>query len=448
MHSRNQWGGSFELSTDNLEVASGGHHGNSHAGEWDRAALLDHGGGQSQQQRFDLDETLQSWVLERAAEKKKKKYVDFGCIMVSHKALKWIIGSIVVAFCVIALPIIITKSLPKHHSQPTSPDNYTIALHKALLFFNAQKCLNGSTTPDDHYCWQKPEDMTYERSTITIFKGPDLAGEMAAALASASIVFQDDLTYSTTLIKGATTLFAFARDSGKRATYSHGDPNIQPYYNSTGYYDEYMWGAAWLYYATGNSSYISLATNPSIPKKAKAFNMIPDFSVLSWNNKLPAAMLLLTRFRMFLNPGYPYEDMLKMYHNIDYIMGKNPINMSYIVGYGNRFPKHVHHRGASTPNDNNHYSCTGGWKWRDNPNGNPNNITGAMVGGPDRFDQFHDSRSNYNFTEPTMAGNAGLVAALISLTNTIGTGIDKNTIFSKVPPLGPQNPPPPPPWKP
>ncbi|KAE9605100.1 putative cellulase [Lupinus albus] len=632
MHSRNNWGGSFELSTDTLEETSGGDHHNSHGGgEWDKAALLDHGGGHSQQQRFDLDETLQSWILERASEKKKKKYVDFGCIMVSHKALKWVIGSIFVAFCVIALPIIISKSLPKHHSQPTSPDNYTIALHKALLFFNAQKSgilpknngipwrrnsglndgndsdfkgglvggyydagdntkfhfpmayamtmlswsvleykqkymavdeyehardlikwgadyllltfnssatkinkiyaqvgggLNGSTTPDDNYCWQRPEDMNYERSTITIFKGPDLAGEMAAALASASIVFQDDISYSTTLIKGATTLFDFARDSGKRAPYSRGNPNIQPYYNSTGYYDEYMWGAAWLYYATGNSSYISLATNPSIPKKSKAFYGIPDLSVLSWNNKLPAAMLLLTRFRMFLNPGYPYEDMLKMYHNvtsltmcsylqqfnvynftkggliqlnhgkpqdlqyvanaaflaslfadymesagvpgwycgtkyfpisvlkafatsqIDYIMGKNPMNMSYIVGYGNKFPRHVHHRGASTPNDNKHYSCTGGWKWRDSPNSNPNNITGAMVGGPDRFDQFHDSRSNYNFTEPTMAGNAGLVAALISLTNNLGSGIDKNTIFSKVPPLGPQNPPPPPPWKP
>jgi hypothetical protein len=44
--------------------------------------------------------------------------------------------------------------------------------------------------------------------------------------------------------------------------------------------------------------------------------MIPDLSVLSWDNKLPAAMLLLTRFRMFLSPGYPYEEMLSMYHNV------------------------------------------------------------------------------------------------------------------------------------
>lgn len=133
---------------------------------------------------------------------------------------------------------------------------------------------------------------------------------------------------------------------------------------------------------------------------------------------------------------------------MDYIMGKNPMNMSYIVGYGNNFPRHVHHRGASTPKDHKHYSCTGGWKWRDTHKPNPHNITGAMVGGPNRFDQFHDSRINYNYTEPTLAGNAGLVAALISLTSTPSTGIDINTIFSAIPPLGPQSPPPPPPWNP
>lgn len=133
---------------------------------------------------------------------------------------------------------------------------------------------------------------------------------------------------------------------------------------------------------------------------------------------------------------------------IDYILGKNPMNMSYVVGYGSKFPRHVHHRGASIPHDNKRYSCTGGWKWRDSRNRNPNNITGAMVGGPDRFDNFHDVRTNFNQTEPTLAGNAGLVAALVSLTSGGGFGIDKNAIFSAVPPLYPQSPPPPPPWKP
>lgn len=129
-------------------------------------------------------------------------------------------------------------------------------------------------------------------------------------------------------------------------------------------------------------------------------------------------------------------------------MGKNPMNMSYVVGYDKKFPRHVHHRGASIPHNNIKYSCTGGWKWRDSQNPNPNNITGAMVGGPDRFDHFRDVRTNSNYTEPTLAGNAGLIAALASLTRSGGHGIDKNTIFSAVPPLYPKSPPPPAPWRP
>lgn len=71
-----------------------------------------------------------------------------------------------------------------------------------------------------------------------------------------------------------------------------------------------------------------------------------------------------------------------------------------------------------------------------------------MVGGPNRFDEFHDLRNNYNASEPTLSGNAGLVAALISLTSSGRQLIDKNTMFNSVPPLYPPTPPPPKAWKP
>lgn len=126
--------------------------------------------------------------------------------------------------------------------------------------------------------------------------------------------------------------------------------------------------------------------------------------------------------------------------------------MSYIVGFGNKYPKHVHHRGASIPKNKIKYNCKGGWKWRDSKKPNPNIINGAMVAGPDKHDGFRDVRSNYNYTEPTLAGNAGLVAALVALSGekNVGknVGIDKNTIFSAIPPMFPTPPPPPAPWKP
>lgn len=45
----------------------------------------------------------------------------------------------------------------------------------------------------DHYCWQRPEDMTTSRQAYKIDQnnpGSDLAGETAAAMAAAALVFK------------------------------------------------------------------------------------------------------------------------------------------------------------------------------------------------------------------------------------------------------------------
>lgn len=59
----------------------------------------------------------------------------------------------------------------------------------------------------DHYCWQRPEDMTTNRQAYRIDAsnpGSDLAGETAAAMASASIVFRrSNPAYSNQLINHA-----------------------------------------------------------------------------------------------------------------------------------------------------------------------------------------------------------------------------------------------------
>ncbi|KAI4386405.1 hypothetical protein MLD38_004337 [Melastoma candidum] len=132
----------------------------------------------------------------------------------------------------------------------------------------------------------------------------------------------------------------------------------------------------------------------------------------------------------------------------EYILGNNLAKMRYVVGYGTRYSKYVHHRATSTPHDGKKYGCQQGFKWLDNRGANPNTITGAMVAGPDKFDQFKDVRRKYSYTEPTLAGNAGLVAAFVSPTNSRGVGVDKNTIFSAVPLLYPVSSPPPHPWRP
>lgn len=59
----------------------------------------------------------------------------------------------------------------------------------------------------DHSCWQRPEDMTTSRQAYRIdvnHPGSDLAGETAAAMASASIVFRSsNPSYSNQLLTHA-----------------------------------------------------------------------------------------------------------------------------------------------------------------------------------------------------------------------------------------------------
>lgn len=101
--------------------------------------------------------------------------------------------------------------------------------------------------------------------------------------------------------------------------------------------------------------------------------------------------------------------------------------MSYIVGYGQNYPVHVHHRGASIDPISVLHSpvgCVQGFEeWYRRPEKNPNVIYGALVGGPDKNDEFKDARDNYEQTEPTTSGTAsllGLFSKLSSITRSPG----------------------------
>ena len=94
-----------------------------------------------------LEETQQSWLL-GPAEKKKKKYVDLGCMVCSRKLFCYILAGFLAALFIAGLVTLIVKTVPRHHSPPPPEDNYTIALHKALLFFNAQKCKSPTPFPN------------------------------------------------------------------------------------------------------------------------------------------------------------------------------------------------------------------------------------------------------------------------------------------------------------
>jgi endoglucanase len=119
-------------------------------------------------------------------------------------------------------------------------------------------------------------------------------------------------------------------------------------------------------------------------------------------------------FFHYIFPGFISSNMWKL--QIDYILGENPLKMSYMVGYGPNFPKRIHHRGSSLPSVTSHpatISCDGGFDpFLHSSNPNPNILTGAIVGGPNDSDGFPDDRTDYSHSEPTTYINAAIVGPL------------------------------------
>ena len=109
------------------------------------------------------------------------------------------------------------------------------------------------------------------------------------------------------------------------------------------------------------------------------------------------------------NPDKGYIEMLKS--QMDYILGDNPENMSYVVGMGNKWSQHPHHRAAQ-----------GGQGYADNANTYPAKyvLLGALIGGPDINDKYIDSVHEYQYTEVAIDYNAGFVGALAAVTKHYG----------------------------
>lgn len=139
--------------------------------------------------------------------------------------------------------------------------------------------------PDrDHECWERPETIAEVRPLAQVnvtYPGTDVAAETAAAMASASLVFKSiNSMYSQLLLNHALQLFQFA--DTYRGSYTMSIPQVQNYYNSTGYGDELLWAAAWLYHATSDYSYLQYVT----VENGNTFANWGSPEWFSWDNKL------------------------------------------------------------------------------------------------------------------------------------------------------------------
>ncbi|KAF3443418.1 hypothetical protein FNV43_RR13100 [Rhamnella rubrinervis] len=340
----------------------------------------------------------------------------------------------------------------------------------------------------DHYCWQRPEDMTTSRQAYKIDEnnpGSDLAGETAAAMAAASLVFRTtNPHYSHLLLHHAQQLFEFG--DMYRGKYDGSVGVVKSYYASvSGYMDELLWAAVWLYKATDNEEYLEYVLNKAhifggtgwaitefswdvkyaglqlmaskllVEEKQQQHTQILEqyrskaeyyicsclnknngsnvertpaglLYVRQWNNMqyVSTAAFLLTLYSDFLKSTNQnltchegtigHEEIFSFAKSqVDYILGSNPLNMSYLVGYGSNYPRRVHHRGASIVSyreNKGFIGCTQGYdNWYGREEANPNVLVGALVGGPNSDDDFMDQRDNYVQTEACTYNTAPLV---------------------------------------
>ncbi|GLJ28183.1 hypothetical protein SUGI_0553620 [Cryptomeria japonica] len=347
----------------------------------------------------------------------------------------------------------------------------------------------------DHYCWQRPEDMTTSRQAYKVDAanpGSDLAGETAAAMASSSIVFRkSNPAYSNLLLQHAKQLFDFA--DKYRGKYDKSISIVGKFYSSvSGYGDELLWAASWMYQATGDVYYLKYITdnaeslggtgwamtefswdvkyaglqvlaakvlmqgqggkyNSTLQKyqaKAEFFlcaclqknppgsnvDLTPGglLYIREWNNMqyVSSASFLLTVYSDYLTSAkkqlmcpsaeiQPSELLRLAQSQVDYILGLNPRATSYLVGFGSTYPVQVHHRGASIISYKENPSfigCTQGYDtWYNRKETNPNVVVGALVGGPDKNDNFEDERGNYMQTEACTYNVAPLLGVLAKL---------------------------------
>lgn len=96
-----------------------------------------------------------------------------------------------------------------------------------------------------------------------------------------------------------------------------------------------------------------------------------------------------------------------IYKNIDYILGKNNNNQSFIVGFGTKSPQHPHHRNVylvdNNPSNSVQTTMTIPTK---------NAQMGALVGGSRNPSTFNDYILDYQYTEPGIDYNVCLVGVL------------------------------------
>jgi endoglucanase len=343
--------------------------------------------------------------------------------------------------------------------------DYLIRCHPSANLFYYQV---GDGTVD-HAWWGPAEVMQMARPAFkvdTTNPGSSVAAETAAALAAASLAFRStDATYAGVCLQHAKDLFTFADATRSDKGYTAANS----FYTSGGFWDDLSWAAVWLYLATNDFTFVTKAESyvANWPLESRTTYIAYKWGQC-WDDVHYGAQLLLAkitgkviykesmeRHLDYWTTGYngskiPYTSgglaflcqwgslrhatttafLASIYSDwygctatkittyqsfakrqLDYALGTNPRNSSYVIGFGTGSPQHPHHRTAHS-------------SWYNSktvPAYHRHLLYGALVGGPkDTRDTYTDDVSDYVCNEVACDYNVGLVGVLAKMYSLYG----------------------------
>ncbi|VAI43867.1 unnamed protein product [Triticum turgidum subsp. durum] len=296
----------------------------------------------------------------------------------------------------------------------------------------------------DHYCWQRPEDMTTSRRAYKVdaeHPGSEVAAETAAAMAAASIVFRRADDFGGTGW-GVSEFSWDIKYPGLQVLASKlllEEKDLSSEYRAV--LEKYRAKAEFYVCSNMNKNPGGAARNAPRTPAGLIF-------IRPWNNLqyvTNAVFLLTVHSDLLAALGEPLrctvdedadtsdtggetaadvvvraEEVLAFARaQADYILGTNPMGTSYLVGYSDKYPRRVHHRAASTASfadEKGFIGCAQGFdSWYSAGEENPHDLVGAVVGGPDGEDRFNDQRGAYMQTEACTYNTAPMVGVFSRL---------------------------------
>ncbi|WP_303796845.1 glycoside hydrolase family 9 protein [Ruminococcus flavefaciens] len=300
---------------------------------------------------------------------------------------------------------------------------------------------------EDHAIWSSPEVQTYKRPIYWLTAGKNNSAvccEMAAGLAGTAYVLKDtEPGYAEKCIKYAKALLAFGQKNvgnegggladfyGTEAQYQDeeamaqawlwlckaGDkptrvPKNKDYGNSQ--YDGwvYCWNKVWqgysalMYKATGEQTF---ADELKVELESQGDLKVGTYNADGWGaSRYNCAKQMDAIALANGDKDADYAKAAK--YQMDHILGDNSLGYSFLLGYGDKWPVHIHHRAANPGSDANGASSNPSAKYT---------AYGLLVGGDDKSG-YQDQTDKYQYTEGALDYNGCFAIACAGIANLYG----------------------------